>query len=221
MSMKHFSSNNIISKQTRYNALDIQMLSKSLHEQVFGPHQNDVDNKSISKSVEHLTKHDLHGRAKSLIPDVDFKLPPLRGSNIEEHFEIIAREQTASYFEMAERLSRVCLPSRPNEWSFEPGWTKYCQDGHSMVGMPVAHPDGDVMVFDVEVCVNEGQFPTMAVLATPDHWYVQKLITIAFLDLLSLLIVYSRPLTPSPSSVVIVNDWRNEYCNYRYWLCCW
>ena len=174
VSIKHFCSNNIVLKQTRYNALDIQMLSKSLHEQIFGQHKNGVNNKRISKSIEHLTQHGLCGRAKSLIPDVDFKLPPLRGSNIEEHFAIIANEQTKNYFEMAERLSRVCLPSRPNEWSFKPGWTKYYYDGVSMVGIPVEYPDGDVMVFDVEVCVNEGQFPTLAVLATPDHWYVQK-----------------------------------------------
>ncbi len=170
--VKYFSSNNVVSKQTRYNALDIQMLSKSFHEQIFGHHESDIDNEQIDKSIQHLTRHNLYGRPKSLIPDVDFELPQLRGSNIEEHFKTIANEQTRNYFEMAERLSRVSLPSRPNEWSFEPGWTKYYHDGDLMVSMPVECPDGDAMVFDVEVCVNEGQFPTMAVLATPENWYV-------------------------------------------------
>jgi DNA polymerase gamma 1 len=180
--VKYFSSNNIVTKQARYNALDIQMLSKSLHEQIFGHHISDADNEQIDNSIEHLTKHNLYGRPISLIPDVDFKLPPLRGSNIEEHFKIIAEEQTRSYFEMAERLSRVSLPPRPKEWSFEPGWTKYDHDGDLMVGMPVECPDGDVMVFDVEVCVNEGQFPTMAVLATPENWYNVSPSTCSSLD---------------------------------------
>jgi DNA polymerase gamma 1 len=148
------------------------MLSKSLHEQIFGHVESDIDSEHIDTSIRHLEKHNLYGRPKSLIPEVDFRLPSLRGSNIEEHFKIIAEEQTRGYFEMAERLSKLVLPSRPNEWNFEPGWTKYHRDGDLMVGMPVEFPDGDVMVFDVEVCVNEGQFPTMAVLATPDNWYV-------------------------------------------------
>ena len=170
--IKHFSSSNVLPKQTRYNALDIQMLSKSLHEQIFGHIESDIDNELIDNSIQHLTRHNLYGRQKSLIPEVDFKLPRLYGSNIEEHFRIIAEEQTKNYFEMAESLSQLVLPTRPKIWSFEPGWTKYCHDGDLMVGMPVEFPDGDVMVFDVEVCVNEGQFPTMAVLATPDNWYV-------------------------------------------------
>ena len=170
--VKYFSLGSAVSKQTRYNALDIQMLSKSLHEQIFGHVESDIDSEHIDTSIRHLEKHNLYGRPKSLIPEVDFRLPSLRGSNIEEHFKIIAEEQTRGYFEMAERLSKLVLPSRPNEWNFEPGWTKYHRDGDLMVGMPVEFPDGDVMVFDVEVCVNEGQFPTMAVLATPDNWYV-------------------------------------------------
>ena len=170
--VKHFSSSNFILQQDRYNSLDIQMLSKSLHDQIFGCQNGETDHEQLTKSVEHLSKHRLYGRSKTSVPDVDFKLPPLRGSNIEEHFKIIAKEQTQSYFEMAERLSKACLPPRPKEWSFEPGWTRYYDDGESVVGMPVDYPDGDVMVFDVEVCVNEGQFPTLAVLATPDCWYV-------------------------------------------------
>lgn len=166
--IKYFSARSLSSK-TRYNALDIQMLSKSLHEQIFHHHESGFDNEQINESIAHLTNHNLYGRPKGLIPDVEFKLPPLRGSSIEEHFQTIAEEQIRNYFEMAEKLSRICLPSRPKKWSFEPGWTKY-HDTDMMVGIPVECPDGDAMVFDVEVCINEGQFPTMAVLATPDNW---------------------------------------------------
>ena len=156
--------------QARYNPLDIQMLSESLHKQIFGHVASYIGNEEIHKSIEHLSGHNLYGRHKSEIADVDFKLPPLRGQSIEEHFEIIAQEQTKNYVEMAKHLSLVSLPSRPKEWCFEPGWTKYIHDGDFLVGIPVECPDGDVMVFDVEVCVNEGQFPTLAVMVTPENW---------------------------------------------------
>lgn len=151
------------------------MLSKSLHEQIFGECDDVQDSESIRKSIEHLSDHDLYGRSKNHIADVRFKLPKLKGENIAEHFEIIAKEQSTNYFEMAQRLSRMSLPPRPTEWNFEPGWTKYELRENSIHALTVECPEGEVMVFDVEVCVNEGQFPTLAVLATPDSWYVYLL----------------------------------------------
>lgn len=168
---QYFCSGTSSSSKPRYNALDIQMLSKHLHEQIFGGQTSDIDPSMIHKSIEHLSKHDLYGKQGTSLQDVNFQLPPLHGSTIEEHFINIAKEQTKNYLKMAQQISKVNLPCRPAEWSFEPGWTKYEQDGDIMYAVPVGYPVGDVMVFDVEVCVNEGQFPTMAVLATSDNWY--------------------------------------------------
>ena len=165
---QYFCSGTSSSSKPRYNALDIQMLSK--HEQIFGGQTSDIDPSMIHKSIEHLSKHDLYGKQGTSLQDVNFQLPPLHGSTIEEHFINIAKEQTKNYLKMAQQISKVNLPCRPAEWSFEPGWTKYEQDGDIMYAVPVGYPVGDVMVFDVEVCVNEGQFPTMAVLATSDNW---------------------------------------------------
>lgn len=167
---QYFRLDSMSSYQTRYNALDIQMLSKSLHEQIFGHQTHDGNTDLICRSIEHLSKHNLYGRKGTHLPDVDFQLPPLHGSTIEEHFINIAKKVSKNYFEMAERIAKVKLPCRPKQWSFEAGWMKYTLEGDMVVSSPVEYPVGDVMVFDVEVCVNEGQFPTMAVLATPDNW---------------------------------------------------
>ncbi len=51
---------------------------------------------------------------------------------------------------------------------FQEGWTKYNSDGSNE---PVAFPNDDALVLDVEICVSEGQHPTLATAASPAHWY--------------------------------------------------
>ena len=48
------------------------------------------------------------------------------------------------------------------------GWTKY--DPELGVGTPVEFPDEDLLFFDVEVCVLDGQLPTMAIALSPTAW---------------------------------------------------
>ncbi|CAG0917890.1 unnamed protein product, partial [Notodromas monacha] len=63
-------------------------------------------------------------------------------------------------------------PSNETLWnqSREPqaGWTKYLSDGSSQF---VKAPDCDVMVLDVEICVREGDHPTLATAVSPTNWY--------------------------------------------------
>lgn len=54
------------------------------------------------------------------------------------------------------------------EWSFTPGWT--CYDPIEGVH-PVAYPEEDALVFDVEVCVPVSQVPVMATAVGAKCWY--------------------------------------------------
>ncbi|XP_073509356.1 DNA polymerase subunit gamma-1 isoform X2 [Phyllobates terribilis] len=156
------------SSQRRMNPLNIQMLSKGLHDQIFKGAQADYPEGDIQRSIDHLRRHDLWGQETSTLQDVNLKLPRMYGSNIEEHFQIIAQKQSFPYLEAANDLLQCKLPDMPQQWAWQAGWTKYTRDGGKE---QVDFPSERALVFDVEVCMSEGQSPTMAVAVSPQHWY--------------------------------------------------
>ena len=151
----------------RFSPLRIQMLSKPLHDHLFGQEEEQATPEQVQRSRKHLETHGLWGREVSTIPDVDFQLPPLEGSNIDEHFQAIATQQLAPYYPLIEALCEATLPAMPSEWSYSPGWTKYV----GVDCVPVSYPEDDALVFDVEVCVTEGPIPTLATAVSPTCWY--------------------------------------------------
>lgn len=135
--------------------IGIQMLSKTLHEQMFGKEVNNHSPeaaRAANVSIEHLKTHRLWGREETLRPEVELDLPPLKGNNIAEHFKLIAKEQLEPYLSHLHLLLNSELPRPPDQWLYQEGWTKY--DCHGPV--PIPYPDTDVMVLDIEVCVSEG-----------------------------------------------------------------
>lgn len=152
--------------QQRMNPLGIQMLSKGLHEQIFRGAQVQYSNEDIQKSVEHLQKHDLWGKETSILPDVELKLPQMYGANLDEHFRILAQKQSLPYLEAAKELLQHEIPAMPMEWVWEVGWTQYGPNGNKAVDFP----DEKALVFDVEVCMEEGHCPTLAVAVSPTAW---------------------------------------------------
>lgn len=153
--------------QRRMNPLNIQMLSKGLHEQIFKGSQAGYSEEDVEKSIDHLRNHGLWGQETSTLQDVNLKLPKMYGSNIEEHFQILAQKQSFPYLEAANDLLQCNLPDMPQEWAWQTGWTKYTREGGKE---QVDFPDERALVFDVEVCMSEGQCPTMAVAVSPHHW---------------------------------------------------
>ncbi|XP_048418608.2 DNA polymerase subunit gamma-1 [Stegostoma tigrinum] len=154
--------------QTRMNPLNIQMLSSGLHKQIFGDIQVEYSKEAVQKSIEHLKSHDLWNQETSILPDVELQLPKMYGSNIDEHFCILAQKQSLPYLEAAHELVQCDLPEMPTEWTWAVGWTKYDLDGQTN---HVDFPDEKALVFDVEVCTSESQCPTLAVAVSPSHWY--------------------------------------------------
>ncbi|XP_068169583.1 DNA polymerase subunit gamma-1 [Antennarius striatus] len=156
------------SAETRLNPLNIQMLSKNLHKQIFRGLEPKFNEEDVERSIKHLQKHRLWGKETSLLPDVELKLPQMYGENIDEHFRILAQKQSLPYLEAANKLQLAELPSMPQEWRWEVGWTRYGDDGQSQ---KVDFPEETALVFDVEVCMAEGQCPTLAVAVSPTNWY--------------------------------------------------
>ncbi|XP_037538638.1 DNA polymerase subunit gamma-1 [Nematolebias whitei] len=156
------------SKETRLNPLNIQMLSRNLHEQIFRGVEPEYSEEDVQRSIRHLEKHKLWGKDASMLPDVELKLPQMYGKNIDEHFRILAEKQSLPYLEAATKLLRAELPPVPQEWTWEVGWTRYGPNGESE---KVDFPEESALVFDVEVCTSEGQCPTLAVAMSPTNWY--------------------------------------------------
>ncbi|XP_040017946.2 DNA polymerase subunit gamma-1 [Gasterosteus aculeatus] len=156
------------SAETRLNPLQIQMLSRNLHDQIFRGLQPEYIEDDVQRGILHLQKHQLWGKEISLLPEVELKLPQMHGKDIDEHFRILAQKQSLPYLEAATKLQLADLPPMPREWRWEVGWTRYGPDGQSQ---KVDFPEEEALVFDVEVCVTEGRCPTLAVAVSPTNWY--------------------------------------------------
>lgn len=155
------------STQTRINPLNIQMLSKNLHEQIFRCQTVEYLNTNIEKSIRHLEKHKLWGKESSLLTDVDLKLPEMYGEDIDGHFRILAQKQSLPYLKAASWLQQTEIPQMPEQWVWEVGWTLYGANGDFK---KVDFPEDNALVFDVEVCMADGKCPTMAVAVSPNGW---------------------------------------------------
>lgn len=114
-----------------------------------------------------MTLQDIWGKKTEVHPPIEFDLPKLVGKNIEEHFLRIGLEQASPYLEQCERLTKIELPTMPTKWNSVSGWTRY-KDGEMQT---VDHPLEDSLVFDVEVLMSEGKYPTLAVAASEEAWY--------------------------------------------------
>jgi DNA polymerase gamma 1 len=72
-----------------------------------------VNNFNIFSYREELARHGIKDLEIPLIDEVDLKLPKLKGNNIEEHFNFIAKEQAAPYQNLISSLIKSELPPLP------------------------------------------------------------------------------------------------------------
>ncbi|GJQ84533.1 tam [Trypoxylus dichotomus] len=147
--------------------MNIQMLSHPIYNQVFqnynvNSHNIDV----INKYKQGLEKHGII-KESDLVEDVDFIIPPLEGKNLEEHFKNIGENQCKPYKEIIDHLL-LNIPPKPENWLMQPGWTRYAPNEEPQ---KVDYPLENGVVFDVEVCLNAGQTPTLATAVTSVAWY--------------------------------------------------
>ncbi|KAE9393189.1 DNA/RNA polymerase [Gymnopus androsaceus JB14] len=113
-------------KHAKRNAAGVQMLSRSLHEQIFKNCTFPSPPKTYTNiSLEHLSAHGLDPTQSSTLPSTEFTLPPLQGNNLLEHFYRIGVSSSEPYISLAKEFSETELPPIPDDWQLQAGWTKY------------------------------------------------------------------------------------------------
>ncbi|TCD69541.1 DNA-directed DNA polymerase gamma mip1 [Steccherinum ochraceum] len=160
------------------NELGVQLLSRRLHEQVFGNVVFPARDKSfVQIAQDHLQTHGLDPSQGSVLPDLGFTLPQLQGRNPDEHFHRIGAVSAHPWLSLAKTLSASELPPKPDFWHIQAGWTKYhyLSDGSSYTThVEFPQHDGraeDMLVFDVETMPEQHPFAVMACAASRHSWY--------------------------------------------------
>jgi len=161
---------NDMEKDIRVNEVNVQMLPKSLHEQLFK--KNDISQRCFSeeeiKNVKkNLAIYGINVEEASRVQNINLKLPVLEGKDIEEHFYNIGKAQVKPYLKIINEIIND-IPEMPKQWLFKEGWTRYTADGKTE---SVDHPLEDGIIFDVEVCVQQGPLPTLATAVSSKAWY--------------------------------------------------
>lgn len=99
------------------NSMGIQMISNNLYRQIFGSKTSRLGSSFNSETIEkyrkELASHGINDLETPLLPDVELKIPKLSGSNIEEHFYMIAKEQVESYQELVKSIINADIPEMP------------------------------------------------------------------------------------------------------------
>ncbi|EIW70261.1 hypothetical protein TREMEDRAFT_29880, partial [Tremella mesenterica DSM 1558] len=155
----------------RRNPVGVQMLSPSLHSQLFpGTPSPKPDQALIDLSISHLSSHGLSPSAASINPEISFDLPPLQGKNIREHFYNLGQSTAEPYLSMAKQLASSSIPPIPESWEVErSGWTKYFPDGRRESVDDLG--EEKLVIFDVETLYKLSPYPVLATAATPTAWY--------------------------------------------------
>lgn len=116
--------------------------------------------------------HGLDPDQGSVLPNTEFTLPTLQGSNIDEHFHRIGADVAQPWLSLAKDLASSELPPKPDCWNLQSGWTKYVYqtDGSSYYHQ-VDAPEEEALVFDVETMPPYHPYAIMACAASKTAWY--------------------------------------------------
>ncbi|KAJ1721274.1 DNA-directed DNA polymerase gamma mip1 [Coemansia erecta] len=159
----------------RTNAVGIPLLGPQLQQSIFPttrfppatPTQQRISQAHLSQ--QGITPTPTHA------PTVDFTLPALQGQTIDEHFQRIGRAEAEPFLSLATQAAEEIQAGlwdvpMPDRWIMQAGWTRYGRDGR--VERVVA-PDREdrVLVFDVEVTMQDSAYPTLAVAQSRNAWY--------------------------------------------------
>ncbi|KAG2055926.1 hypothetical protein BDR06DRAFT_953305, partial [Suillus hirtellus] len=165
-------------KHVKRNELGVQLLSRELHSQIFRDISFPAPSKAFVRiAQEHLEMHGLDPKQGSVLPDIGFTLPPLLGSNIDEHFRRIGSQSAQPWLNIAKDFASSELPPKPDHWDIQSGWTKYhfLADGSSYsehVNFPQHEGNAEeVLTFDVETMPTYHPYAIMACAASKNAWY--------------------------------------------------
>lgn len=170
----------------RLNQVNIQLLPASLQSAIFpdAPTQPSLDERVVELARAHLCKHELPiDTVRPALDEPDFKIPPLEGKDIEEHFWMLGSRLSADYVRVVEEWMKngaIVADGRfePGHFKWDlnaPGWTAYDPVTGESIG-PMKHPPVEkepLMIFDVETAraYTGGKAPLLAVAMGKSHLY--------------------------------------------------
>ncbi|OJT07668.1 DNA polymerase gamma, mitochondrial [Trametes pubescens] len=160
------------------NELGVQLLSRDLHQQIFRNVSFPPPPQAFVKTAQdHLKAHGLDPSQGSVLPNIEFTLPPLQGRTLDEHFYRIGSSAAQPWLTLAQDLASAQLPPKPDQWHIQAGWTRYSfmSDGSSY-SEHVQFPEfegkaEEMLVFDVETMPAYSPFAVMACAASKNAWY--------------------------------------------------
>ncbi|CAL2033758.1 unnamed protein product [Caenorhabditis brenneri] len=108
------------------------------------------------------------------------ELPALVADNVEDHFRILAEQQTGAYRKLLEeacefdiqRAKKVLEEIDTHQlWQYKTGWTIYPFDNLHDSVRPIDAPEDPILFFDIELVVLDGTLPTLAIALGKNAWY--------------------------------------------------
>ncbi|KZT07053.1 gamma DNA-directed DNA polymerase [Laetiporus sulphureus 93-53] len=159
------------------NEVGVQLLSRSLHSQIFGNMQFEAPRSDVVQiAQEHLTMHGLDPLHGSTLPETDFTLPPLQGKDLDQHFHRIGARACDPWLRLAQTFARETLPEIPMEWTVQSGWTRHCIKNGLMESQSVDFPEfegkpEEMLAFNVETLPADSPYPILACAASKNCWY--------------------------------------------------
>lgn len=126
------------------------------------------DPELVNLSKDHLSRHDLLGKAQDATSPVAFDFPAIQGKTLDEHFYKLGMDASEPYLSYAKSYAAANLPPKPQKWINRSGWTKYNNDGTTE---RIDAPNETMLTFDTEVMWKESPYAVMACAASPTAWY--------------------------------------------------
>jgi DNA polymerase gamma 1 len=129
-----------------------------------------VNPRLVELSQEHLANNGLLGKKTRIQKPINFDLPKLQGSSLDEHFFKLGAEISQPYLQNGMDFIAKGVPRRPDPstWVLQSGWTKYVEGKEPE---KIDMPDQDCLIFDVETLYKLSDFAVMAVAASSEAWY--------------------------------------------------
>ncbi|CDK29414.1 unnamed protein product [Kuraishia capsulata CBS 1993] len=161
-------------EKPRISPVGIQHLSLGIQEQLFPGRKSQIGSRKNQRLVKlshlHLDHNGLLGKKAALNTSIDFPLPKLQGSSMDEHFHRLGVHSSQKYVDLTETLMSIgeTLPQIPTNWQFKSGWVRYT---NSKPPESVPYPLEDSLVFDVEVMYKMTDYPIIATCVSPKAWY--------------------------------------------------
>ena len=130
-----------------FNQFGVDLLPEEYNNILF----KDVRTKPVASSVLDSSLSDLEkfgltdaNSAQVKVPELANLLPPLKGNNVLEHFEKVAKDQISPYMDILNPLLVVQPAELPTDFHIEAGWVRYGFDGSIQ---KVDYPTGLIIFF--------------------------------------------------------------------------